>query len=492
MKYIITFLIIGSFFCSCGDFLDESPDDRLDLDTLEKAAKVVGNAYSKGSYVFTDWCTDYAGPIGLRKNSDGVSLDAGGNEIRDEHIQIYTWDNVTELSEDTPDFYWNNAYEAIAHANEVLAVIDELPGDAEFRNAIKGEALLCRAYHHFMLVNIFGKHYDDTAASDLGIPYIFKPEIEFLPIYERNSVKEVYDFVERDMLEGLSLVNDKFYLGTKKYHFTRKAALAFASRFYLWKRDYERCLKYSDLFLDGNPQKYVKDFDEVYSGSGFNEIAQNYGAPEDDSNVMVAQQFTVYTRRGRGFGLNIDGLNEIFSNLFTNVLDERVGRNIFNFSGQDVRWLPRLREFFFREDLSSDSGQPYYIAVVFKGEEVLLNRAEAQLSLKRLQEAIDDINILAENRYEGNTYSREQIIAGYSQFEKEDRAILQLIRDERRKEFWDHGLRWFDIKRYKETIEHQLPVQFGGEKFFLSEDDPKKALQIPAAAIAQGIIPNPR
>ena len=487
-KSVLVFLT-GILFVGCNDYLDESPDDRLDLDTLDKAAKVVARAYSQGSYVFTDMMTDLAGPTGNAVNAQGISVNAGGNFIDDTDRQTYSWDVVEDINQETPTFYWDSAYGAIAHANEVLAVIDNLSGDIERKNAIKGEALLSRAYHHFMLVNIFGLHYDESAGSNLGVPYITEPETEFLPAYIRNSVAEVYDLVEKDMLQGLSLVDDRFYIGTKKYHFTVKAAQAFASRFYLWKGDYQNCIKYSDLFLSGSPSAFIKDYAAI-DDSGYNAIAENYGDPIDESNVLVMSQFTAYTRRANGFRLN----NIEFNRLFQNALganDIRTDTGIWSV-GTDASYLARLREYFFREDLSSNSGQPYYIAVELKGEEVLLNRAESYLQLNDIPNALSDINLLAATRYGGATYDNLDFVKNFYQEMDDKTALVSLILDERKKEFWDHGLRWFDIKRYNVPITHQLPLSEGGELLELPAGDPRRAIQIPADALAQGLTPNPR
>ena len=55
-------------------------------------------------------------------------------------------------------------------------------------NAYKGEALLCRAYSHFILANLFCVHYNSaTASAELGIPYAVKPETEVRPYYERGT-----------------------------------------------------------------------------------------------------------------------------------------------------------------------------------------------------------------------------------------------------------------------------------------------------------------
>ena len=136
---------------ACSDFLDEVPDNRVDLDDLEKASQVLTNAYSVASYAFTDWM------------SDNVSW-TRGTSLRPSHLEMYAWEDVTtgptEL--DTPDYFWFQTYNAIAHANEVLAVLDDLPADTdeerERKDAIEAEALLTRAYGHFMLVNLFAEH----------------------------------------------------------------------------------------------------------------------------------------------------------------------------------------------------------------------------------------------------------------------------------------------------------------------------------------------
>ena len=58
-------------------------------------------------------------------------------------------------------------------------------------SAAKGEALICRAYAHFVLVNVFCQHYDPAHPDDLGIPYMEKAETELDPKYERGTVAEV-------------------------------------------------------------------------------------------------------------------------------------------------------------------------------------------------------------------------------------------------------------------------------------------------------------
>ncbi|WP_062058982.1 RagB/SusD family nutrient uptake outer membrane protein [Aquimarina longa] len=494
----ILLLVLIVFGTSCNKYLDEAPDNRIEVDNIDAAAKVIANAYTQASYVFTDIYTDLAGPVG-NPNDDGLSETYGGNTIDNQDLQTYKWEDVTALFQESPTFYWDESYTAIAHTNEVLSVIDGIETEnQEKKDAIKGEALISRAYHHFMLVNLFGLHYDENASSNLGVPYILKPEVEFLPSYKRNTVAEVYDLVEKDLLEGLALINDKFFIGTKKHHFTKKAAQAFASRFYLWKKDYANCIKYSDLFLGDSPETYIKDYNSI-QGSGYNETANNYGDPTDPSNLLVISQVTSYIRRTNGFRLNNGDVNRVYRNPLSS-RDTRLANGIWR-AGTDARYLARLKEEFFKENLSSATGTPYYIAVVFKGEEVILNRAEAYLYMNMQDKALTDINILANNRY-GNTFTDiSPIINFYSPVDpetnqpillSEQEAIKELILHERKKEFWDHGLRWFDIKRHNIAVTHVLPISEGGESFTLTETDLRKAIQIPNDALSFGLTPNPR
>ncbi|WP_010520840.1 RagB/SusD family nutrient uptake outer membrane protein [Aquimarina agarivorans] len=495
MKYInITLgLIILSINFSCEEFLSETPDNRLELNSIEKVAALSARAYSQASVAFTDEMTDLAGPMGNR-NGAGKIIDLGGNTIELENRQAYKWEVITANDQnDTPNDYWNENYEAIAHSNQALQSLKTISGDPDpdHINAIKGEALLSRAYHHFMLVNLFGKHYDAaTAATDLGIPYITEPEESFLPTYTRNTVQEVYDLVEKDLLEGLNLINTRFFEGTTKFHFSKLSALAFASRFYLWKGDYQKCIEFSDRFYDGkSPLEFITNYDNV-RGAGYNQTADNYNSPDDSSNLLFTQVFSTHQRRDTGFRLNDREL--------TDLLASPVGTHVGNTTGiwqvgTQARYLSRLREFFFRESLSATTGNPYFIEQLFKGEEVILNRAEAKLMLNQFDDALDDLNILVAAHYDGNVYTED--IINNSTFDTArtlNEKLLNIILEERKVQFLDHGLRWFDIKRYKIEITHELPLTEGGEILTLEAEDLRKVLQIPQDAIDSGLAPNPR
>ena len=477
---------------TCSDFLDEVPDNRVELDDLEKAGQLLTNAYSNASYAFTEWM------------SDNVDWTRGTN-LRTSHLQMYAWEDVTTGPDelDTPDFYWFQTYNAIAHANEVLAVLDDLPAESDEdklrKDAIEAEALLTRAYGHFMLVNLFAEHISPQTDSDDGVPYIKEPETTFIGTYERDDIEDVYDEVEDDLLDGLELVNDNFFENSGKYHFNRNAALAFASRYYLFKGDFVRCRDYSSLLLGSDPSAFVRDLTSPEfqnASSSITGYPQLYSSPDLPSNLMLMRKLSLVQRTDFSFGPSRDTYGDLFATRpFPNTTDER--ENPALVKGENALWPVRYQNLFERSGLNSNVGTPYHIAMAFTGEEVLLNRVEANVFLNNLDEAIADLQVLTNNRYSGAAaVITMDLLRSFFGAENDptftDQLILlNYVLFERQKEFIGQGLRWFDIKRYGITVVHDQQDQVSTIR--LDSEDRRKVLQIPQSAIdVGGLEPNPR
>jgi len=478
---------------ACNEFLDEVPDNRVALDNLDKAQQLLTNAYSSSSPAFTDWMSDNVG------FTTGIT-------IRMNHQQAYEWEEFTDgpTTQDTPIFFWFQTYSAIAHANEVLAVLEDLPANTSElqaqKQAAESEALLTRAYGHFMLVNLFAKHYDETTStSDLGVPYVDTPETVFIQQYQRNTVKEVYDRVEEDMLRGIELVDENFFANSGKYHFNLNAALAFASRFYLFKGDWDQCIEFSDRLLGANPATYVRDMtsDEFQAASSsINAYPQLYSSPDLPSNLLLMRKISLVQRPDFAHGPLSTDYGQLFAtNPFLAATDTR--ENPAFVKGNNGLFPVRYENLFERSSLNSNVGFPYHIHLAFRGEEVLLNRAESYVMVNRIDDALDDLQVLTDNRYIASDLLltmeviRDFFGADNNPFVTDRELLLEYTLLERRKEFIAQGLRWFDIKRFSLSVEHVLADGFSTIR--LEEDDLRKILQIPTSAVdVGGLEPNPR
>jgi hypothetical protein len=479
------------FAFGCDRYLDEIPDNRVELNTLDKASQLLTNGYSIASPSFTHWM------------SDDVQFTIG-NTILPYMEQLYHWEEVTTGgpdNQDSPDFFWFETYNTIAHANEVLAILDDLPivsaEDQQKRDALEGEAKLIRAYGHFMLVNIFANNYDrTTAGDDPGIPYIKEPEAEFLVQYERESVRKVYQEIEDDLEDGLELVSDNFLSNSGKYHFNRNAALAFASRFYLYKFDIIRSLQYADQLLGSDPSNFIRDFasDEFQSArSSIDAYPQVYTSTDLPANFLVMRKITLVQLPSYSYSPSSDFYSGLFaSNPFPGSTDERenpalqAGRNRDGERGSFPLRYPIL---FQRSSLNSNVGTPYTIQVMLSGEEVLLNRIECNIYQNNIDEAISDLNALFAKRYTGvnNVATMESLRAFLGAENDPDFSdflvLFNVLIFEKRKEFIAQSMRWFDAKRWGLTIRHDLE---NGQLDSLDSNDPRWLLQIPSSAVQVG------
>ncbi len=230
MKKIVFCLFLTSavLFVGCKKYLDKEPDNRTQVKTPEQIAQLLTAAYPQGTYIL--FCES------MSDNAEDKGGGSSGLDFADKiNRQSYRYEvvEVTPDDIDGPDFYWNSCYKAIAAANQALEFINNLP-DQTSLSPHKGEALLARAYAHFMLVTLFAKVYDPaSASSDPGIPFVTAPEKETFAKYDRQTVAFVYEMIEKDLIEGYPLINDVIFGQGPKFHFNKQAAAAFATRFYM-------------------------------------------------------------------------------------------------------------------------------------------------------------------------------------------------------------------------------------------------------------------
>ncbi|MBU2997190.1 RagB/SusD family nutrient uptake outer membrane protein [Cellulophaga baltica] len=480
-------LIFALTIVSCEDYLSEVPDNRTEIDSPEKISELLVIAYPEANYM------DFAETM-----SDNVS-DKNSELPSELNLANYKWEdnNIDDL--DYRVTYWNACYKAIAQANQALASIQEL-GDLDELAPQKGEALLARAYSHFMLVNFWGKHYNpNTADSDLGIPYVLEPEDDFIVTYSRNTVKEVYDFIESDLLEGLDLVTNDY--DQPVFHFTQNAAYAFATRFYLFKGEWESVIEYSSKVIT-NPEEQLRDYLGTYDALEYSERTALYASEADPANLLVVSANSIYARTfaSNNFGLNIDKGDKLFFD--RNILEKNWAYAVF---GTEAFYnLPKFDEFFRYTNINAGIGDPYVGLVLFSTDEVLLNRAEAFAMMNDFDSALLDINMFYSLRTENYDASTDLLVKQdlvdayleeaneYSPFynlDLDQTSFIEAIAELKRREFYHEGLRWFDVRRFDLEVTHTI---IGEGDFILTKGDPRRQLQIPNFALERGLEQNPR
>lgn len=541
LRYKILFVAIALVgLNSCKDFLEEVPDTRVYLENLDQLEQLLVTGYTQHSYA----------PL-CEISSDNVddlnSPDESGNRYNYSSYhryseQVFAWEDVTlDISDsDSPSGQWEACYSAIAVANAVLEKVDEFeaageiegqpmtPRDRSRLSAIKGEAHMIRAYHHYLLAQIFCMPYRGPELSKqlLGIPYATEPETRLFPHYERGTLEETYQKIEADLLIGLENVADEYYK-VPKYHFNVAAANAFAARFYLAKREYDKVVKYATASFKGNdPATMRNDFwdkgEEFYD---WDEGARYYTSVERPGNFLMFDTYSTWLRYyGYRFWMARDGAKATvygsgptWNTILPCFMNSLGGRDEYGYVFYANCW-----EQFEYTDKIAGIGYVHMIRPEFTSQETILFRAEANLFLGNIDAAMEDLilwnhdhlmqgDMASQNR--GMTeLDADKVIRFYSSSNpgygivktfhidevcpsdkyKLTAAIepyLQCVQHFRRIQTVHLGQRWFDIKRYGLSIVHKMGIS---DVYTLKVLDPRYAIQIPAEVIGAGLEPNPR
>lgn len=488
LKITLSLLILISI-TGCDDFLSEKPDNRTEIDTPDKISELLVGAYPQMSYF------DIAETM-----SDNV-FDSNMPETLIKNEQNYNWEIQTETADiDTQAYYWDACYQAIAHANKALEAIDQLGNTADL-NPQKGEALMARAYAHFMLVSFWSQRYNPaTAGTDLGIPYVTKPETELITKYKRNTVAEVFEFIEKDIQEGLKYITNDYK--EPKFHFTKNAAKAFASRFYLVKGDWDKVISLSDD-LGNKPVGKLRDF-ASYDAMAIDDQRLSYASSAAETNLLIVSANTIVSRSYYSNRFYLSGARypEIFGTA-TSLFAKPWYYNFYSSNSSITVFLPKFYEYFKYSNVTAGIGDPYVAEVLLSNDEFFLNRIEAHVMKGLTQLANDELEYFLSTRTVGyvatDKVTQAKVVAKYPVIADEytpfytmtpvQTSYVKAIAETRRRDFVHEGMRWFDVKRFNIVVKHETtnkPVNT------LVKDDKRRALQIPLHATNTGVEPNPR
>ncbi len=486
MKKITYYILATALLLAagCKKYLETAPDQRTQLNTVEKVGELLGTAYPQGDYAtFTEAASDNASDKGAGAGMLSENLNTAPYFFRD----------VTERDPGSPTYYWYACYSAIAAANQALEAIRNAENPTDY-NAQKGEALVARAYNHFMLVTLFSKMYDQsTAGQDPGIPYVTTPEKVVNGEYERKTVAFVYEQIEKDLLEGLPLIDNTVYK-VPKYHFNKAAANAFAARFYLYKKDYQKVLTYANnVFPGGNIRSNLRPWVTVYSQLTGQEAEAIYTKATENANLLLVEAPSSWARSYGlyRYGLRTDLARVLFS--FRNVTGGVWVQPLYYAgSNPDNQLVLKFRELFVRSSANANIGVPHTIFPLFTAEEALFNRVEANIYLGNLTAAKRDLDDYASMRIENYTTNfriTDTKLSNYYGTSDIKTALIYTVLDFKQAEFIQEGMRWFDILRYQIPVIH---TNVAGETETLAPNDPRRLFQLPQEVKLAGLEQNPR
>lgn len=277
MKIINKFILAAILPCVIiGCDLDTKPYQSIDVDQLtpgDVETITLGTyAYMKSNNGIMR-SLHYFGEYG----SDNLSL---SGSTTDPLMNIYNYLRTTNNSRIAD--IWSYSYKTIININAALEVAPS--GTSKEMDLVIGENYFLRAYHYFVLVNVFGQPYINNPETNLGVPIKLTTSLDDFPA--RSTVKEVYDQIESDLLKAIEMmtIQDGSTLSPKNSCYASKeVAEALLSRVYLYMENWKKAEEYATKVINSGRYRLVE-----------NEYYKNYPTyvPEDNQETIFAVRYT--------------------------------------------------------------------------------------------------------------------------------------------------------------------------------------------------------
>ena len=527
------------------EFLDHEPDMRATINTKEKVQLLLVSAYTQAnSAPICEYSSDQVIDNNVPDPKTGQANAV--NPLDEMYNEIFAWKPVKSSgSQDSPKYIWDGHYTAIATANQALQAIKKLEDQGINMDAEKGEALLSRAYHHFLLAGVFCHAWknEEESKKDLGVTYMLTPETKVAPEYSRGPELEVsmtedgdtawiggslyhtFMAIEKDLEEGLKLVSDEYY-SVPRYHFNVKAAHAFAARFYLYKREWAKVVEHADYVLTTSDETVLSLLYDAQTGRDQSNIELaflHYIDVKAPSNLLIHTTMSPsayahfpsygrYQHNGEAQDFSTYGSGPCWSGSFPGFGIWSADQKLGGFCAKDYY----LFEY---TDKVNGYGYVHGVTRAFTTNETLLCRAEAKAYLNDLAGSANDfrmwcqgynvsgrMNMLADSTVKLDAgiitkFYTEKVGTKFAPvLHNQDMSADWVITPEqmpfvhcalhfRRIEGLHDGLRWHDIKRYGIEIEH---LQGKDPARVLVWNDDRRAIQLPQEVIMAGMTANPR
>lgn len=458
-KYLALGLAVALGMSSCS--LDTEIYDNKDGGTAYNTLKDISNGLN-GAYRWTGYYS-FLGNYALSFGDFCAGISTGSSSSG--HFAAYSDFTFSTTSEEIEDV-WNTGYKIITSTTEVINNAESMLASgkigeneqAEAYNYI-GQAYALKALAAYYLVNIYALPYSDANKTQPGIVVIDKDIPAALSSVARGTIDETYTQIKKDITSaedafkkaGESATTSAYYMGSKGLQ-------ALKSRVFLSLGDYasaETAAKQA-IALSKNGDGTAKDENpsiEDYLNE-WSLVAEN---PEDI--------FTI--KKSDDDNLSANALNTLYGSyncVIQNSVKEKLKdtdirtKLLIKGSGKD-QIFPK----FYGKSAAAVTNIP-----IFRKSEMSLIIAECEARTGSIAEA---------QNYLMYTAKRDTTITSTADLPSTKEGLLSFISDERIREFFGEGHRFYDARRMGDKV--------SGDNF-QDWDIQKFVFPIPAGEINSG------
>lgn len=441
MKKINIFLTVLGIvlLSSCEGFLDVKPSNSTDAETsilTAGDAKVVINGLMRKMA-----SSDYYGRnflmYGDAKGGDfAISSQGRGLDA------LYTFNH--SASSNSYSGFWSQLYHNILQANNLIMNIEKIEADGKGSTTLseyKGQALTARALMYFDLVRLYGKPYNMDKTS-YGVPLVLEP-LEETAQPTRASVEAVYTQILKDLTDANPLLSTAARTTAINGYINKWANHAIQARVNLTMGRYPEALAAAEAVIASGKftlyanDKWVKSWSTQFDTESVFELAV-YLSEADLLTGSLGYYLMRQAKKSGAMGWFMA------SDYYLNRLKE---------DATDVRW--GIMEYdetsktrfgscvkYSGPDLLGDKGSPSAVNIkVIRYSEMYLIAAEAAFS----QPTPDYVKA---STYLNAIRKRAPLLVPTTS----TTVTLDMIINEKSKELFAEGQRYFDMIRLNKTI----------------------------------------
>ncbi|KAA6328329.1 RagB/SusD family nutrient uptake outer membrane protein [termite gut metagenome] len=431
---IVTTFVGVMLFSSCEDFLNLNPTNQAPKESsiqTSRDADVMINGLMREMTSSSYYGRNFV----LYGDAKGGDLAVRSLSRGQDALYMFNHSASTNSYSD----FWSQMYYCILQINNLLENIEEIeaggPGANNFTNH-KGQLLTLRALIYFDLVRLYGEPYTENNAA-LGVPLMTKvTDVYNTP--QRATVAQIYAQIFQDLTGGAPMLSKNLAKGYVNYYANR----AISARVHLHMGNYQEALIAAEEIITSN--KYTLYTNETWLASWASEFGSESIfelAMYQDEADLEANSLGYHIRRYNKPGSSGGG-QYIASDYFL----ERLGED-----PDDIRWKVMERDEISADrlgccnkytggpDEKGDKGSISAVNIkVFRLSEIYLIAAEASLSTDPAK-ATDYLNTIKKRSPNLAPATPATI-------------TLDMILDEKSKELFGEGQRFFDMIRLDKTI----------------------------------------
>ncbi|MDX1955397.1 MAG: RagB/SusD family nutrient uptake outer membrane protein [Chitinophagaceae bacterium] len=331
---------------------------------------------------------------------------------------------------------WRQAYSYLYQVNECLAALESAKSivSPALKNQLKGECLFLRAFIHFYLTNLFG-----------DVPLTTTADWRITSKLSRSNVNLVYEQIIQDLNDAKSLLNSE-YPTSNRVRPNKWAATTLLARAYLYIGNWTGAESEANEVISSGLYTPLPALSSVFLQGSHEAIWQL---------MPIYDQYPAYDATYEG-ALFIPYASDAMPNY---IIDDHLYNSFEIGDNRKINWLTAHvyngQTYYYPSKYKirgSGSSSVVEATMMLRCGELYLIRAEARANLNKLNDAIDDLNVIR---------TRAGLINLMNSLTQSQTLVA--VNAERRSElFIEWGHRWFDLKRTNKADSVLSPIKGSG------------------------------